>query len=86
MLILYGELFWCLHVLHLLNVSCTRLLLQHAALGLHFPVTDLDNFVAESCCNLFKSLVSCFAVKIINNGCSFVIPSLCDRLDRVRSF
>lgn len=72
---LYGESIYYLHFLHLLNVSCTRLLFQHAALGLHFPVTDLDNFVAESGCDLFESLVSRLTVDSVSNDCHFVAPT-----------
>jgi len=51
--------FPCLDFLHLLNVSCTSLLLQHVAFGLNFPLANLDDLVSERCCDLFESLVSC---------------------------
>lgn len=74
-MMLYEELTYYLHFLHLLNMSCTSLLIQHAAFCLHFPFTNLDDFIAESCCNFFKSLVSCFTVDSVSNDCQFTAPT-----------
>ena len=72
---MYGGSLCYLHFLHLLNVSCTCLLFQHAALGLHFPFTNLDDFIAECCCNFLKSLVSCFTIGNVSNDCQFTAPT-----------